>query len=73
MGARSPARHRHYYPGTAMLRSFAQALRAPLGEILPLLVLGVGLAGVLGTARAAGEITYILECSGAIGGTRRPE
>jgi hypothetical protein len=56
-----------------MLRSFAQALRAPLGEILPLLVLGVGLAGVLGTARAAGEITYILECSGAIGGTRRPE
>ncbi len=42
----------------------------PLREFWPLLALGVGLAGLLSTARAADEIRYLLECAGAIGGAR---
>ncbi len=42
----------------------------PLRELWPLLAFGVGMAGLLGTARAADEIRYILECVGAVGGTR---
>ncbi len=53
-----------------MNRTIAASLRAPLGELLSLLAFGVGLVGLVGTARAAGELRYILECAGAIGGTR---
>lgn len=41
---------------------------APLAELLPLLALGVGLLGLFGTARVAGELHQILTCSGAMGG-----
>lgn len=48
------------------------AIRAPLGDLLPLLAFGVALAGLLGTVQAAGELRYILECAGAVGGGSRP-
>lgn len=53
-----------------MTRTIPFTLRAPLGELLPLLAVGVGLAGLVGTVWAAGELRYILECAGAVGGTR---
>lgn len=43
-------------------------LPAPIAELLPLLALGMGLLGLFGTARAAGELHQILTCSGAMGG-----
>lgn len=53
-----------------MTRAINRALRgAPLDTLWPLLALGVGLAGLLGTAHAAGELLHILECAGAVGGT----
>lgn len=48
----------------------SQRIIRPLRELWPLLAFGVGLAGLVGTARAAGEIRYVLECAGAIGGNR---
>ena len=52
-----------------MTHAIARTLRAPLDSLWPFLAVGVGLAGLLGTARVAGELLYILECAGAVGGT----
>lgn len=52
-----------------MTHAIARTLRAPLGSLWPILAVGVGLAGLLGTARAAGELIYVLECAGAVSGT----
>jgi hypothetical protein len=35
----------------------------------PLVAVGLGFVGLLGTAQALGELIYILECAGAVGGT----
>ncbi|NTU85613.1 MAG: hypothetical protein HGA45_40810 [Chloroflexales bacterium] len=35
----------------------------------PLVAVGLGVVGLLGTAQALGELLYILECAGAVGGT----
>ncbi|NTU77910.1 MAG: hypothetical protein HGA45_00665 [Chloroflexales bacterium] len=35
----------------------------------PLVAVGLGFVGLLGTAQALGELRYILECAGAVGGT----
>jgi hypothetical protein len=51
-----------------MTRVITSTLRAPLGEIWPLLAVGVALASLIGTVQAAGELRYILECAGAVGG-----
>lgn len=53
-----------------MSRTTLFTLRPPLGELLPLLVFGAGLVSLIGATQAAGELCYILECAGAIGGTR---
>lgn len=53
-----------------MTRVIPASLRAPLGELWPLLAFSAALAGLLSTAQAAGELRYILECAGAVGGTR---
>jgi hypothetical protein len=53
-----------------MARHFARSLRAPLGELLSLLPLAAAMVGLLGTAHAAGELLYTLECAGAVGGGR---
>lgn len=34
----------------------------------PLVAVGLGVVGFLGTAQALGELIYILECAGAVGG-----
>ncbi len=54
-----------------MTRTITSTLRAPLGELLPLLAFGVGLVSLIGAAQAAGELRYILECAGAVGGSAR--
>lgn len=46
------------------------AFRAPFGELLPLLAFGVAVVGLFGTVQVAGELRYILECAGAVGGPR---
>jgi hypothetical protein len=40
------------------------------GDLAAVLAVGVGLAGLFGAGRAFTELLCILECSGAIGGTR---
>jgi hypothetical protein len=40
------------------------------GALATVLAVGVGLVGLFGAGRALTELLYILECSGAIGGTR---
>ncbi len=55
-----------------MAQTITRSLRAPLGAIWPLVALGVGVAGLIGSAQAAGELLYILECAGAVGGGPRP-
>jgi hypothetical protein len=47
-------------------------LRAPLGELWPLLAVGIGVAGLLRGAQAAGELLSILEWTGALGGDAQP-
>lgn len=54
-----------------MTRTITTALRAPIGELWSLVAFGVGLAGLLSAAQAVGELRYILECAGAVGGSRR--
>jgi hypothetical protein len=34
----------------------------------PLAMFGLGLVGLLGTVQVLGELLYILECAGAVGG-----
>jgi hypothetical protein len=43
-----------------------------MGELAALVAVGVGFIGMIGAGRALVEIICILECSGAIGGTRKP-
>lgn len=54
-----------------MTQTLARSLRGQLGALWPLVAVGVGVAGLLGTAQAAGELLYILECAGAVGGQAR--
>ncbi|NTW01252.1 MAG: hypothetical protein HGA19_08050 [Oscillochloris sp.] len=51
------------------LLPFARNTPESVHEIWPLIAFGMGLAGLIGTARVAGEILYIFECAGAIGGS----
>lgn len=51
-----------------MAYSTTRLLRAPLGELWPLLAVGIGLVGLLRSAQATGELLSILEWTGAIGG-----
>lgn len=54
-----------------MTRTIARSLREPLGGLLSLVAVGVSLAGLVGAAQAAGQLLYILECAGAVGGRQR--
>lgn len=54
-----------------MTRTITRSRREPLGALWQLLAVSVGLAGLIGTAQAAGELLYILECAGAVGGRAR--
>lgn len=52
-----------------MTHAIARTLRTPIDSFWPLLVFGMGPAGLLGTAPVAGGLLYILESAGAVGGT----